>query len=127
MAIAPAAAFLRRVQNAQLIGDEEANIVEVALDSGKVEAAIAKKARGWGVQSVRNAGLLALTVLGTAAVGFAEHVGSEIATKSEVAHRVERLVVEGEKDLMDLLSHLPSDIKAALKGALDELRTMRRT
>ena len=120
--IDPASSFLRRVWEAALIRDNEAKVVAVALNSGKVDAAIAGKARGWGIRSMRNAGLAILAIAGTAAAGYSQEIGTEIAKNSQVAQRIERFVVDSEHELLDLLSHLPSDIRGALKSAVDALK-----
>jgi hypothetical protein len=120
--IDPASLFLRRVQQAALIREDEAKVVAVALDSGKVDAAIAGKARGWGIRSMRNAGLAILALVGTTAAGYNQEIGSDIAKNSRVAQKIERFVLDSERELLELLSHLPSDVRGALKSAVDVLK-----
>jgi hypothetical protein len=118
-ALVSATSFLLRVKQAALIRADQGKVVEVALDSGKGDTVVATKARGWGVRSMRNAALAALAIVGIAASGYTDEIGNEIAKHSEVAHRIEQLVIDSEKELLDLLSHLPADIRAVLKSALD--------
>ena len=121
--IEPAKEFLRRAVQGKLVRDADAKAVEVALSVGERDTTQATKARGWGIKTVRNVGIaMVLTVGGVLLGGYGKEIGAEIAKQSLIAKRVQEVVVNGEKALLEILSHLPADIRAALQAALDALR-----
>lgn len=119
----PARRFLSSTRQAELIRREDAEVVAVALEAGTREAALSNKARGWATRTARNVAIaMVLFVIGGTAVGFNQEVGASIARDSALARRIHDLVIKAERDLVDLLSNLPADLRASLRTAIESLQ-----
>ena len=116
--------FFQRVENAALIRDDDAKVVGVALNAGSGNGLQAQKAGGWGTKTVRNTGIAMIGILAIVFGGYGKEIGAGFARHSEIAQRIQKVFLEGEGDLIELLSHLPSDLRAALHSVLDAMRNI---
>jgi hypothetical protein len=117
-----ASKLLQRAEQVAALRVDDAKTLSVALDAGNRDAASANKARGWGIRTVRNLGCVCIAGLGAIYLGFGKEIGVQIAKDSVIAKKIEKVILDGEKELIEILAHLPPDIRAALRAILAVVR-----
>jgi hypothetical protein len=124
--IDPAKEFFQQVVQGKLVRYPDAKAVEIALSVGDSDGTQAAKARAWGVKTVANFGTaIVLNFGGVLFAGSGKETGAGVAKYSIIAQRAQQAVVSGEKALLEILSHLPADIRVALRTTLEAMRRVR--
>jgi hypothetical protein len=114
-----AATFLRSAEATALLRGEDAAILRAILDAGG-SAGLARKARNWAVGTASNLGIAMLLVLSSIVRGYEKTADS--ADPTEIARRIERVVLRHEARLLQVFSHLPDDIRDELRMVIDAIR-----
>ena len=114
-----AAIFLRGVERTELLRDEDATILRAVLDGGG-SAALTDKAGNWAIRTASNLGIAMLVVLAGVVRGYEKTADS--SERSDVARRIERIVLHHEAHLLQVFSYLPDDIRNELRMAIEAIR-----
>ncbi len=114
-----AAIFLRGAERTELLRDEDATILRAVLDGGG-SAALTDKAGNWAIRTASNLGIAMLVVLAGVVRGYEKIADS--AEPSDVARRIERIVLHHEAHLLQVFSHLPDHVRNELRMAIDAIR-----
>jgi hypothetical protein len=114
-----AAAFLRSAAQAALLREVDATILRAVLDSGDA-ADLAHKAGRWAIHTASNLGIALLLGLAGIVRGY-EKTGNAVEP-SEVARRIEPVLLENEERLLLVCSQFPDDSRNALRMAIDAIR-----
>jgi hypothetical protein len=114
-----AATFLRSAEATALLREEDATILRTILDAGG-SAGLADKAGNWTIGTASNLGIAMLLVLAGIVRGYEK--SADFAEPSEVARRIESVVLQHEARLLQVFSHLPDDIRHELRMVIDAIR-----
>ena len=114
-----AAAFLRSAERTELLRDEDATILRTVLDAGG-SARLADTAGNWAINTASNLAITMLLVLADIVSSYGKT--ADPAGASEVARRIERVVLHHEEHLLRVFAHLPDDIRHELRTAIDAIR-----
>ncbi len=101
------------------IVDEDATILRAVLDGGG-SAALTDKAGNWAIRTASNLGIAMLVVLAGVVRGYEKTADS--SERSDVARRIERIVLHHEAHLLQVFSYLPDDIRNELRMAIEAIR-----
>jgi hypothetical protein len=113
-----ATTFLRNAAQAALLVEEDATLVRAVLDAGTA-AGLAERPGNWAVHTASNLGISLLLAL-AGIVGTYE--SADAIAPSELARRIERLLLEQESRLLLVSSHQPEEVRNALQTAIDAIR-----
>ena len=114
-----ATAFLHSAQATALLRDDDATILRAVLDGGGA-GRVGEKAENWAIWTASNLAVAMLLVLAGIVRGYGGT--SDAAAVSEVARRIERVVIDHEPGLLRVFSHLPDDVRDQLRMAIDAIR-----
>ena len=114
-----AATFLRSAEATALLREEDATILRTILDA-RGSAGLADKAGNWTIGTASNLGIAMLLVLAGIVRGY--ETSADFAEPSEVARRIESVVLQHEARLLQVFSHLPDDIRHELRTVIDAIR-----
>ena len=114
-----AATFLRSVEATALLREEDATMLRTIVDAGG-SASLADKAGNWTIGTASNLGIAMLLVLAGIVRGYEK--SADFAEPSEVARRIESVVLQHEARLLQVFSHLPDDIRHELRMVIDAIR-----
>jgi hypothetical protein len=115
--IEAAAGFLSAASQAALLGDAEAAALGALLDGAAVS--LRERAGSWAIGA---AGNLAIAMLQALAGIVSSYERADVAEPSDVAGRIERLLLQHERDLLQVFSYLPDEIREELRVAIDAIR-----
>jgi hypothetical protein len=115
--IEAAAGFLSAASQAALLGDAEAAAVRALLDGGAVS--LRESAGSW---AIGTAGNLAIAMLQALAGIVSSYDRADVAEPSDVAGRIERLLLQHERGLLQVFSYLPDEVREELRLAIDAIR-----
>ena len=119
--VEPGLNLLRRATEAGLVREDDATVAWIALDAGRGESSPAGKARGWGVETMRNIAIALVKVLGRSAQFGDDPKAEKIAAFVPLAQRIEAVVVRSAPDLFVLLAPVLDDGGETLREALTAL------
>jgi hypothetical protein len=121
--IGHARAFLRSAEKTRLIGDDDAVVLWATLGCGDDNISLARKARSWAVRTVSNLGIAMLLVLGGIVRLYKLYEESaEFPAVSDLARRIENVMLQKEEALLQLLSDLPADIWGDIRTVVQAIR-----
>jgi hypothetical protein len=121
--IGHARAFLRSTEKTRLIGDDDAVVLWATLGCGDDNISLARKARSWAVRAVSNLGIAMLLVLGGIVRLYKLYEKSaEFPAVSDLARRIENVMLQNEEGLLQLLSDLPADIWGDVRTVVQAIR-----
>jgi len=116
--VAAAAIFLHGAVQAGLLGDADAALVRALLDD-RGSASLGDKAGSWAIGAASN---LAIAMLLALAGIVSSYETADVAEPSDVARRIERLVLQHEPRLLQVFSHLPGEVREELRRVIDAMR-----
>jgi hypothetical protein len=119
--VEPAIEFFRRARESELVRDDHARAIWIALDAGRSLSVPADKARSWAIATVANIAVAMVKQLATIADG-ADEAGDKAEASPEVATRIERVIRDSENELLVILAPRSDDGGAALREAFAMLK-----
>lgn len=119
--VEPAIEFFRRVREEDLVRDDDARAVWIALDAARSVSVPAAKARTWAIATVANVAVAMVKKLVALPDDTRPEQGETDAT-GDTAQRIERVVRASESELLILLSPRSDDDAAALREAFAALK-----
>jgi hypothetical protein len=121
--VTTAAKLITEADDREVIDSDDALIIQGALKQGQLQGHQTDKIRNFGVFSVRNLALGAVSLIaGSTIIGYFTGIGEEIAKQSFLATKIERFVLDNEADLQKFLSDLPADVRSAMRQFLSDLK-----
>jgi hypothetical protein len=120
--VEPTIEFFRRVREADLVRDDDARAVWIALDAGRSVSVPAAKARSWAIETVVNIAVAMVEELAKLPDAGQDEAGEDIKALAEVAQRIERVIRDSESELLIILAPRADDGGAALREAFEMLR-----
>ena len=115
--VEPAIDFFRRVREAELVRDDDARSVWIALDAGRNFSVPAAKARSWAIGTVANIAVALIKELARVPDAGQDEAGADVKALAEIAHRIERVIRDSEGELPVLLAARSDDGGGALREA----------
>lgn len=119
--VEPAIEFFRRVREADLVRDDDARAVWIALDAGRSLSVPAAKARSWAIGTVANIAVALVKELARVPDAGQDDAAEDVKALGELAQRIERVIRDSEGELPILLAPRSNDGGAALREAFEML------
>jgi hypothetical protein len=113
--------FFRRVREAGLVRDDDARAIWIALDAGRSLSVPAAKARSWAIGTIANIAVAMVKQLATIPDGD-DDADKNVNATAETTQRIERVIRDGESELLILLAGRSDDEGAALRDAFTALK-----
>jgi len=120
--VEPTIEFFRRAREADLVRDEDARAIWIALDAGRSVSVPAAKARSWAIGTVANIAVAMVDELARLPDAGQDETGEDVKTLAEIAQRIERVIRDSESELLIILGPRSDDGGAALREAFAMLR-----
>jgi hypothetical protein len=120
--VEPAIEFFRRLREADLVRDDDARAIWIALDTARNVSVPAAKARTWAIGTVANIAVAMVKELAVVPDGERNEGTEGVNASTELAERIERVIRESEGELPILLAPRSSDGGAALRKAFAMLK-----
>jgi hypothetical protein len=120
--VEPAIEFFRRVREADLVRDDDARAVWIALDAGRSLSVPAAKARSWAIGTVANIGVALIKELARVPEAGQDEPAEDVKALAEFAQRIEGVIRDSEDELPILLAARSDDGGAALREAFGLLK-----
>jgi hypothetical protein len=114
--------FFRRVRDADLVGDDDARAVWIALDAARNVSVPAAKARTWAIGTVANIAVAMVKELATIPDGERNQGDEDVNAPTDLAERIERVIRQSEGELPILLAPRSDDRGAAVHEAFAMLK-----
>jgi len=114
--------FFRRVREAELVRDNDARAIWIALDAGRSLSVPAAKARSWAIGTIANIAVAMVKELATIPDGGESEAEKSGNAPAETAQRIERVIRDSESELLMLLAARSDDDGAALRDAFAALK-----
>jgi hypothetical protein len=115
--VEPTVEFFRRAREANLVRDDDARAIWIALDAGRSVSVPAAKARSWAIATVANIAVAMVGELAKLPDAGQDEAGDDVKAIAEVAQRIERVIRDSESELLILLAPQSDDGGAALREA----------
>jgi hypothetical protein len=119
--VEPTIEFFRRVREADLVRDDDARAIWIALDAARSLSVPAAKARSWALATVANIAVAMVKELAKLPDDGGDETSEDLNAR-EMAERVERVVQDSEGELLILLAPRSDDGGAALHEAFAMLK-----
>jgi hypothetical protein len=120
--VEPTIEFFRRLREADLVRDDDARAIWIALDSARNVSVPAAKARTWAIGTVANIAVAMVKELAMVPDGEQNEGAEDVNASAELAGRIEQVIRESEAELPILLAPRSSDDGAALRNAFAMLK-----
>jgi len=120
--VEPAIEFFRRAREADLVRDDDARAVWIALDAGRSLSVPADKARSWAIATVANIAVAMVKQLATIPDSSANEGDKNVDAAAQMAQRIERVIRDSENELLVILAPRSDDGGAALREAFGMLK-----
>jgi hypothetical protein len=120
--VEPAIEFFRRAREADLVRDDDARAVWIALDAGRSLSVPADKARSWAIATVANIAVAMVKQLATIPDSSANEGDKNADPAAQMAQRIERVIRDSENELLMILAPRSDDGGVALREAFGMLK-----
>ena len=115
--VEPAIEFFRRAREAELVRDDDARAIWIALDAGRTPSVPAARVRSWAIGTVANIATAMVKELATIPDIAHDETGETVNVPADTTERIERVIRESESELLVLLAPRSDDGGAALRDA----------
>jgi hypothetical protein len=119
----PAKDVLNVAKDKDVVANDDAEILDAALDAGRNSGQQSQKAGNWGQTSIRNlvVGVVAIAATGVSTGAF-RAIGEEFANNSVLARKTTELLLDGEDAIIKFVESLPADLRSIVNALLKVLK-----